>query len=150
MNLAGYRGLAPEFVHGFVNHAEQYVNGHVHTNGMENFWASLKRMIKGTYVSVEPFHLFRYLDEEAFRFNERKANRWRTFQGSRKFHFWQTVALQTTDWGKPDYDVTHANTEERKNDEVSRHPRSAGENAPRKIYRCCSSCDFRSKRGNRP
>jgi hypothetical protein len=32
----------------------------------------LKRTIKGTYVNVEPFHLFRYLDEQAFRFNERK------------------------------------------------------------------------------
>lgn len=70
--LASYAGLAPEYVHQFVNHAEQYVIGHVHTNGMENFWSLLKRMIKGTYVSVEPFHLFRYLDEEAFRFNERK------------------------------------------------------------------------------
>ena len=41
-------------------------------NGLENFWSLLKRAIKGTYVSVEPFHLFRYLDEQAFRFNERK------------------------------------------------------------------------------
>jgi hypothetical protein len=72
--LAGYRGLAPEFVHGFVNHAEQYVSGHIHTNGMENFWSLLKRGIKGTYVSVEPFHLFRYLDEQAFRFNNRKLD----------------------------------------------------------------------------
>lgn len=48
--------------------------GHVHTNGLENFWSLLKRTIKGTYVSVEPFHLFRYLDEQAFRFNERKDN----------------------------------------------------------------------------
>ena len=78
--LASYRGLAPEFVHGFVNHAEQYVNGHVHTNGMENFWSLLKRAIKGTYVSVEPFHLFRYLDEEAFRFNERKLTDSERFQ----------------------------------------------------------------------
>jgi len=70
--LAGYRGLAPEFVHGFVNHAEQYVSGHVHTNGIENFWALLKRAIKGTHVSVEPFHLFRYLEAECFRFNNRK------------------------------------------------------------------------------
>ena len=55
-----------------IDHAVSYVNGHVHTNGMENFWSLLKRSIKGTYVSVEPFHLFRYLDEQAFRFNERK------------------------------------------------------------------------------
>jgi ISXO2-like transposase domain len=48
------------------------VNGAVHTNGCENFWSLLKRTIKGTYVSVEPFHLFRYLDEQAFRFNNRK------------------------------------------------------------------------------
>jgi transposase-like protein len=70
--LASYAGLSPEYVHNVINHAESYVQGHVHTNGMENFWALLKRMIKGSYVSVEPFHLFRYLDEETFRFNERK------------------------------------------------------------------------------
>ncbi len=46
----------------------------VHTNGLENFWCLLKRTIKGTYVNVEPFHLFRYLDEQSFRFNERKGN----------------------------------------------------------------------------
>jgi len=51
---------------------ERYVDGHVHTNGLENFWSLLKRGIKGTYVSVEPYHLFRYLDEQAFRFNERE------------------------------------------------------------------------------
>lgn len=67
-----YRGLAAEYVHQFTNHAEEYVRGNVHTNGIENFWSLLKRSIKGTYVSVEPFHLFRYLDEQAFRFNERK------------------------------------------------------------------------------
>lgn len=50
------------------------MNGAVHTNGMENFWSLLKRAIKGTYVQVEPFHLFRYLDEQSFRFNERKDN----------------------------------------------------------------------------
>ena len=58
--------------HEVVNHMEQYVNGNVHTNGIENFWACLKRTINGTYVSVEPFHLFRYLDEQAFRYNNRK------------------------------------------------------------------------------
>lgn len=55
-----------------MNHAESYVRGSVHTNRMENFWSLLKRGLKGTYVSVEPFHLFRYLDEQSFRFNERK------------------------------------------------------------------------------
>lgn len=69
--LRSYRGLDPEYVHNVVDHAERYVDGHVHTNGLENFWSLLKRGIKGTYVSVEPYHLFRYLDEQAFRFNER-------------------------------------------------------------------------------
>ena len=70
--LASYLGLDKDYVHQFVNHAEEYVRGNVHTNGMENFWSLLKRGLKGTYVSVEPYHLFRYLDEQAFRFNERK------------------------------------------------------------------------------
>jgi transposase-like protein len=62
------------YAHQVVDHAEMYVDGTVHTNGLENFWSLLKRSIKGTYVSVEPFHLFRYLDEQAFRFNERELN----------------------------------------------------------------------------
>ena len=70
--LASYTGLDKDYVHQFVNHAEEYVKGNVHTNGIENFWSLLKRGLKGTYVSVEPFHLFRYLDEQAFRYNERK------------------------------------------------------------------------------
>ena len=70
--LRSYNGLCDEYTHNVIDHAVSYVNGHVHTNGMENFWSLLKRAIKGTYVSVEPFHLFRYLDEQAFRFNERK------------------------------------------------------------------------------
>jgi transposase-like protein len=69
-----YRGLQGDFVHGFIDHAEKYVDGEVHTNGCENFWSLLKRALKGTYVSVEPFHLFRYLDEQAFRFNNRNLN----------------------------------------------------------------------------
>src|ERR1700756_4904192 len=60
-----------EYEHLIVNHLEQYVDGNVHTNGIENFWSLLKRSIGGTYVSVEPFHLFRYVDEQAFRFNNR-------------------------------------------------------------------------------
>jgi transposase-like protein len=69
--LLSYDGLDSNYAHKVVNHAEQYVDGHVHTNRMENFWSLLKRSIKGTYVSVEPFHLFRYLDEQSFRYNER-------------------------------------------------------------------------------
>ncbi|MCA1621400.1 MAG: IS1595 family transposase [Acidobacteria bacterium] len=69
----GYSGLHQQFIHQVINHAEKYVDGQIHTNGIENFWSLLKRGIKGTYVSVEPFHLFRYLDEQTFRFNERKG-----------------------------------------------------------------------------
>ncbi len=69
-----YRRLGAEYDHQTVDHAERYVNGRVHTNGLENFWSLLKRSLKGTYVSVEPFHLFRYLDEQVFRFNARKDN----------------------------------------------------------------------------
>jgi transposase-like protein len=69
--LKSYQGLDPEYVHQVIDHAEKYVEGKIHTNGLENFWSLLKRCFHGTYVSVEPFHLFRYLDEEAFRFNER-------------------------------------------------------------------------------
>jgi histone H3/H4/transposase-like protein len=69
-----YRGLSSDYIHEVVDHAVEYVRGTVHTNGLENFWSLLKRTVKGTYVSVEPFHLFRYLDEQAFRFNEREDN----------------------------------------------------------------------------
>jgi transposase-like protein len=68
-----YTGLEAEYIHQFVNHTNEYVRGRVHTNGIENFWSLLKRSLKGTYISVEPFHLFRYLDEQAFRFNKRKG-----------------------------------------------------------------------------
>src|SRR5579883_999389 len=69
-----YRNLDDAYVHEFVDHSEKYVEGRIHTNGIENFWALLKRAIHGTYVSVEPFHLFRYVDEEAFRYNEREGS----------------------------------------------------------------------------
>lgn len=62
------------FYHQVIDHAEAYAKGEVHTNGLENFWSLLKRSIRGTYVSVEPFHLFRYLDEQAMRFNTRDGN----------------------------------------------------------------------------
>ena len=69
--LQSYEGLDAEYAHQVIDHAVAYVDGKIHTNGMENFWSLLKRGIKGTYVSVEPFHLFRYLDEQSFRFNYR-------------------------------------------------------------------------------
>jgi transposase-like protein len=70
--FSSYTGLTADYAHKVIDHAEAYVDGAVHTNGCENFWSLLKRSLNGTYVSVEPFHLFRYLDEQAFRFNYRR------------------------------------------------------------------------------
>lgn len=70
--LLSYEGLESNYQHQVINHAVEYVTGTVHTNTMENFWSLLKRGLHGTYISVEPFHLFRYLDEQAFRYNNRK------------------------------------------------------------------------------
>jgi transposase-like protein len=70
--LPSYTGLKAHYAHSVIDHATAYVDGKIHTNGLENFWSLLKRGIKGTYVSVEPFHLFRYLDEQTFRYNNRK------------------------------------------------------------------------------
>jgi len=67
-----YWRMDGEYAHEIINHVEEYVRGNVHTNGLENFWSLLKRSIGGSYVSVEPFHLFRYVDEQAFRYNNRK------------------------------------------------------------------------------
>jgi transposase-like protein len=72
--LRSYDGLEDTYTHQVIDHAEAYVKGNVHTNGLENFWSLLKRGIHGTYISVEPFHLFRYVDEQAFRFNHRNGN----------------------------------------------------------------------------
>lgn len=72
--------LRDEYVHEVVDHAEEYVRGKVHTNGLENFWSLLKRAIRGTYVAVEPFHLDRYIDEQAFRYNNRKTEDGGRFQ----------------------------------------------------------------------
>jgi hypothetical protein len=75
-----YQNLRDEFIHEVVDHAEEYVRGKVHTNGIENFWSLLKRAIKGTYVAVEPFHLDAYIDEQAFRYNNRKTHDGGRFQ----------------------------------------------------------------------
>lgn len=64
-------GMDDAYMHQIVNHLEKYVDGNIHTNGIENFWSLLKRGLHGTFVSVEPFHLLRYVDEQAFRFNNR-------------------------------------------------------------------------------
>jgi len=70
-SAVGYDKLHFRFVHDVVNHSEKYVNGRVHTQGIENFWSLPKRSLRGTYVAVEPFHLERYIDEQVFRFNNR-------------------------------------------------------------------------------
>src|ERR1035438_2399434 len=75
-----YDGLSKNFVHKVVNHSREYVNGKVHTQGIENFWSLLKRGLKGTYVAVEPFHLDSYVDEQVFRYNNRKQSDSRRFE----------------------------------------------------------------------
>jgi len=70
-NNSRYMPMMAEYAHEIIDKTEGYVNGHVHVNGIENFWSCLKRTIGGTYVSVEPFHLFRYLDEQMYRYNNR-------------------------------------------------------------------------------
>jgi transposase-like protein len=70
--LKSYDGLSRSYIHEAIDHATEYVRGNVHTNGIENFWSLFKRMLGGTYVQVAPFHLQRYVDEEVFRFNQRK------------------------------------------------------------------------------
>ena len=70
--LRSYTDLRDTFIHMTVNHALKYADGRIHTNGLENFWSLMKRTIRGTYVACEPFHLSRYLDEQVFRFNNRK------------------------------------------------------------------------------
>jgi transposase-like protein len=72
--LMSYDDLENDYDRQVIDHLECYARGQVHTNGLENFWSLFKRALKGTYVNVEPFHLFRYCDEQAFRFNERKDN----------------------------------------------------------------------------
>lgn len=78
--LSAYDGLGGEYEHQVVDHATEYVRDNEHTNGMENFWSLLKRGINGTYVSVEPFYLFRYVDEQAFRFNNRELTDGQRFE----------------------------------------------------------------------
>ena len=84
--LLSYQGLNnQDFAHQTIDHAERYVQGQVHTNGLENFWSLLKRGLKGTYIATEPFHLFRYVDEQVFRFNNRATKEHFVGDGDR-FH----------------------------------------------------------------
>jgi len=80
-----YKSLPKEYTHEFVNHMEKYVDGRVHTNGLENFWSLLKRGLNGTNVAVEPFHMQRYLDEQMFRYNNRKDENGRKLPDAERF-----------------------------------------------------------------
>ena len=71
--LQSYNGM-DEYIHQSIDHATEYVRDNVHTNGIENYWSLFKRSLRGTYVSCEAAHLFRYLDEQNFRFNNRRDN----------------------------------------------------------------------------
>lgn len=81
--MGGYKGLNAEYLHQIIDHAVEYVNGRVHTNGMENFWSLLKRGLGGTYVAVDPCHLFRYLDEQVFRYTNRATKQKRVTDADR-------------------------------------------------------------------
>jgi transposase-like protein len=82
----GYSEVRYRFVHDVVNHSQTYVKGQIHTQGIENFWSLLKRTLRGTYVAVEPFHLDRYIDEQAFRFNNRKNKEGKKLTDGERFN----------------------------------------------------------------
>ena len=93
--LQSYNGLNGEYQHAVVDHAVEYVRSNVHTNTMENFWSLVKRQLHGTYISVEPFHLFRYLDEQSFRHNARKLT-----DAERFSHVCSQVAGRRLTWDR--------------------------------------------------
>jgi transposase-like protein len=93
--LKSYDGLSADFQHAVIDHAVEYVNGNVHTNTMENFWSLVKRQLHGTYISVEPYHLFRYLDEQSMRYNMRKMT-----DAERFSHVCSQVAGRRLTWQK--------------------------------------------------
>ncbi len=67
-----YKNLGEHYEHHIVNHSiGEYVRGQAHTNGIESFWATLKRGYKGTYHYMSPKHLSRYITEFAGRHNVR-------------------------------------------------------------------------------
>ena len=136
-SIASYEPLgtpftAMDYQHQVIDHTVAYVQGNVHTNNIENFWSLLKRGLRGTYISVEPFHLFRYLDEQMFRFNEREADRpWSVHRGRQKDrrkedHVQRTDRSDRAGGGEP---VTAGRTVG--NDERGKHARkSSGDSAP--------------------
>ncbi len=93
--LKSYDGLDADYQHAVIDHAVEYVRGNVHTNTIENYWSLVKRQLHGTYISVEPFHLFRYLDEQSFRYNNRKAT-----DAERFSHVCSQVAGRRLTWDR--------------------------------------------------
>src|SRR5207237_10234269 len=85
----GYKGLEGKYENKVIDHAVKYVDDRIHTNSLENFWSLVKRGLHGTYIAVEPFHLFRYLDEQAFRYNNR-ATRDNPLNDADRFHLAMT------------------------------------------------------------
>jgi transposase-like protein len=79
-------GKEKEYDHQVINHLEKYVDGRVSTNGIENFWSLLKRGLNETYIAVEPFHLFRYVDEQVFRYNRRKDSSGKKMKDAERFN----------------------------------------------------------------
>jgi transposase-like protein len=79
-SLPSYGGLEDDYDHRVVDHAVQYVDGQVHTNVMVNFCSLLKRGLHGTYISVQPHHLFRYLDERVLTVNLRDLDDYGRFE----------------------------------------------------------------------
>lgn len=75
-----YSELCLTHLHHAIDHAQAYVDGEIHTNGLENFWSLFKRTLGGTYVAVAPYHLFRYTAEQVYRFNERLRTDWQRFE----------------------------------------------------------------------
>jgi transposase-like protein len=73
-SLKSYEGLDDEYIHKMIDHAKAYVEGEVHTNSLENAWSLFKRCVHGTWVQLGDQHLFRYLDEQTWRFNRRKQD----------------------------------------------------------------------------
>lgn len=107
-----YFPLQGAYSHEVINHAEAYVRDNVHTNGLENFWSLLKRSLGGTYVSVEPFHLFRYVDEQAYRFNNRDMKDEHRFRYALRHIVGRRVTYNELT-GKEEETETRPNSEER-------------------------------------
>ena len=98
----GYHNLHDQYKHQVINHSIEYVKENIHTNSIENFWSLLKRTIKGTYVSVSPEHLQKYVEEQAFRYNERHGNDQERFVSllelisGKRLTYQQLIGYQTT------------------------------------------------------